>query len=284
MNLSKIHGTFPSYESLYCRIVHECLQYDHPSTIDMSDALLVYSDLSIVLHEFQGILAVSVASRTALIPPCLTQLPAACIFNTSVAFPLVVKEGTFKDIVDKANLSEFIARLKSLTVQITSLSQDPSHLSKPQLCSQMPSPSQHQEPGSSVQDAVRPNPEPQRTHPQSAQPHPDFTSRPPAASVGHVDLDPVAASPGLLPYSSGVPASSGGGMFVGPEHPLFNPPRAGQPSDPFTPTLPMGAVPPGARFDPISPFGPQPGFAARPSNAFAPQGQIPGRRSNQPFR
>lgn len=46
------------------------------------------------------------------------------------------------------------------------------------------------------------------------------------------------------------------GMYVGPNHPIFNQQRPRQ--DPIhggDGILPPGAVPPGARFDPIGPFG-----------------------------
>ncbi|CAG8762036.1 8266_t:CDS:2, partial [Cetraspora pellucida] len=86
-------------------------------------------------------------------------------------------------------------------------------------------------------------------------------------SVGRDDLDPLGSRPiigprfgGAQPYEPfGVP-SRGGGMYVGPNHPMFDarpPNNGGIYGGPQT--LPRGAVPPGARFDPIGPFGPQPG-------------------------
>jgi proteasome inhibitor subunit 1 (PI31) len=61
-------------------------------------------------------------------------------------------------------------------------------------------------------------------------------------------------------YSRG--GGPGGGMYVGPDHPIFGDVRGGN-SDLDDPSrifggpqnLPRGAVPPGARFDPIGPFG-----------------------------
>ncbi|KAJ1981568.1 hypothetical protein H4R35_000662 [Dimargaris xerosporica] len=87
------------------------------------------------------------------------------------------------------------------------------------------------------------------------------TSRSPAPSVqvGDADKDPLGAwrDPS---------AAEGGGMLMGPGHPAF---RVSEPADtprsdaPFArPTrLPPGAVPPGARFDPIGPFDPSAGPA-----------------------
>ena len=55
----------------------------------------------------------------------------------------------------------------------------------------------------------------------------------------------------------------GGGMVMGPNHPIFGGYGPGQPQGPSTGgigRLPPGAIPPGARFDPVTPFGPRPGF------------------------
>ncbi|SPO26843.1 uncharacterized protein UTRI_04156_B [Ustilago trichophora] len=83
--------------------------------------------------------------------------------------------------------------------------------------------------------------------------------------IGDRDLDPLGGSPLALPPRFGGGGSSappplfpggdtGGGMFVGPNHPMFR--------NRFPPNnqgLPPGAVPPGARFDPIYPSGAGPG-------------------------
>ncbi|KAG1474926.1 hypothetical protein G6F56_000038 [Rhizopus delemar] len=70
-------------------------------------------------------------------------------------------------------------------------------------------------------------------------------------SVGGEDLNPYGDHL-RLPGSGGV----GGGMHVGPNHPIFG---TGGYQDPFGTSgrenLPRGAVPPGARFDPITPPG-----------------------------
>ncbi|CAG8468535.1 12466_t:CDS:10 [Ambispora gerdemannii] len=85
-------------------------------------------------------------------------------------------------------------------------------------------------------------------------------------SVGRDDLDPLGSNPIIGPprfggYGppplGGFGPSRGGGMFVGPDHPMFDPRRFGGGREPpgGPQTLPRGAVPPGARFDPIGPFG-----------------------------
>lgn len=85
---------------------------------------------------------------------------------------------------------------------------------------------------------------------------PSRTSNP--LEVGRSDLDPIPNPfAGRQPIQ---PLNPGGGMYVGPGHPIFgsrNPPGQRGPTGPwggdgFLP--PMGA-PPGARFDPVGPFG-----------------------------
>ncbi|KAG0172140.1 hypothetical protein DFQ30_011120 [Apophysomyces sp. BC1015] len=78
-----------------------------------------------------------------------------------------------------------------------------------------------------------------------------FSGRSDPFSVGRADLDPLAGS-------SRMPG--GGGMFVGPGHPMFGD-RADDPDTIFggPEPLPRHSVPPGARFDPIGPFGRVPG-------------------------
>jgi hypothetical protein len=96
------------------------------------------------------------------------------------------------------------------------------------------------------------------------------TDDPTYPDVGGSDLNPLGGvgSGGLrLP-------GSGGGMFVGPNHPIFGNPGSSSLDDPSglfggPQPLPRGSVPPGARFDPIGPFGSLP---VRPS------GNRPGRR------
>lgn len=154
---------------------------------------------------------------------------------------------------------------------------------------------------------------PPRTRPEPARPNPQGPSHPPESSfpsrshippesplsIGRSDLDPF---PGINPFAPpplfpGGP-QGGGGMFVGPDHPIFggrNPGgvegRGPWGGDGFLP--PMGA-PPGARFDPVNPFsggiggipgrgrgsggplgGPRPGGIRDPDNdEFMPPGMV----------
>ncbi|KAI8582293.1 hypothetical protein K450DRAFT_228276 [Umbelopsis ramanniana AG] len=87
-------------------------------------------------------------------------------------------------------------------------------------------------------------------------------------SVGGDDLNPLGSL--HRPLGRG----SGGGMLVGPDHPMFgsgqsrNDPSSGIYGGPQP--LPRGSVPPGARFDPIGPFGNNPN--AGPQGSFGPRG------------
>uniref|UniRef100_A0A1D1YET9 Proteasome inhibitor PI31 subunit n=1 Tax=Anthurium amnicola TaxID=1678845 RepID=A0A1D1YET9_9ARAE len=86
-------------------------------------------------------------------------------------------------------------------------------------------------------------------------------------NIGRDDLDPLGSNPiygpprfggsgGIHPFGG---SNRGGGMIVGPGHPMFGqqgPTRGGGLYGGPQP-LPRGSVPPGARFDPIGPFGPR---------------------------
>ncbi|KAI8138179.1 PI31 proteasome regulator N-terminal-domain-containing protein [Fennellomyces sp. T-0311] len=120
-----------------------------------------------------------------------------------------------------------------------------------------------QKPGyedTSTTSTTAPSSTPQRSDPSRTDPSQPHPPRPPIFddpttaddpslfghnpySVGRSDLEPMGGlrMPG-----------DGGGMFVGPSHPMFG----GRHEDDAR--LPRGAVPPGARFDPIGPFMPDP--------------------------
>lgn len=120
-------------------------------------------------------------------------------------------------------------------------------------------------PGPSQPRPARPQPvappqAPDRDNPLRMPPRNPF-------EVGRSDRDPFPRNPFAPP--SLFPDTEGGGMFVGPNHPMFGPGMRGPGGrgpwggDGFLP--PLGA-PPGARFDPVGPgLGPFPG------------GPIPGR-------
>ncbi|KAI8375298.1 PI31 proteasome regulator N-terminal-domain-containing protein [Choanephora cucurbitarum] len=79
--------------------------------------------------------------------------------------------------------------------------------------------------------------------------------------VGRDDLSPLSDQRLRMP-------GSGGGMFVGPSHPMFGGRGGSSLDDPSglfggPQPLPSGSVPPGARFDPIGPFG---GLPSRPGS------------------
>ena len=136
------------------------------------------------------------------------------------------------------------------------------------------------------------NPSPARPRPYIPPNAPDISGQPfshiPPQNpfqIGRSDLDPIPSNPFSPPPLF---PSSGDGMFVGPDHPIFGPGLRRGPfgdargpwgGDGFLP--PMGA-PPGARFDPV---GPEPlpdrggirGGARGSGGPFAPR-----RRSGEP--
>ena len=107
--------------------------------------------------------------------------------------------------------------------------------------------------------------------------------------IGRTDLDPLGGAMGRYPNAGG------DGMFVGPNHPLFNRERdhndplrlpgtggrGGQMGpwggDGFLP--PLGA-PPGARFDPVAPFQPG-GNVGMPRRNWGDEMPPPVRRRNR---
>ena len=113
---------------------------------------------------------------------------------------------------------------------------------------------------------ARPQPVPPPTGPEGPfGPQPDNP-----LEIGRRDRDPFPRNPFAPP--SLFPPGSGDGMFVGPEHPIFNPRRDMRDvlggrgpwgGDGYLP--PLGA-PPGARFDPVGP-GPVPGRGPRRGGA-----------------
>ncbi|KAJ3373130.1 hypothetical protein GGF31_001118 [Allomyces arbusculus] len=141
-----------------------------------------------------------------------------------------------------------------------------------------------------------PPPEPHYPDPFGGAVHP--------ASVGHRDLDPLGGVPPMGPYPFGGgahgrgpmgpfggpgpmpfgPGGDGGGSIMGPGHPLFAGPSGsgGGPwgGDRF---LPPGAVPPGARFDPIGPQVPPGGGPGGFRPPFQGAGRGRGRGSAGPF-
>ncbi|GAN06194.1 conserved hypothetical protein [Mucor ambiguus] len=129
-------------------------------------------------------------------------------------------------------------------------------------------------PGYEDNSSGRSTTETRPSNPNTAtQPPPDFrsTNDPAYPDVGGSDLNPLRGTGGGLRMPG-----SGGGMFVGPDHPIFGSRGGSSLDDPSglfggPQSLPRGSVPPGARFDPIGPFGSMP---ARPS------GNRPGGRSD----
>jgi hypothetical protein len=80
------------------------------------------------------------------------------------------------------------------------------------------------------------------------------------AAYGDSDLNPAGLNPSLMPFHGGA-LPGPGGMMLGPGHPLFDTRVGGPPPGGLRD---IRGVPPGARFDPITPFGARPGPGRNP--------------------
>ncbi|KAI8909830.1 hypothetical protein EDD86DRAFT_206333 [Gorgonomyces haynaldii] len=72
--------------------------------------------------------------------------------------------------------------------------------------------------------------------------------------IGRRDMEPFTG-PSFGSPMGPVGGYPGGGSIVGPDHPMFNNPYPGYPPNLGPPRFNDMQVPPGARFDPVSPFG-----------------------------
>ncbi|PKI85794.1 hypothetical protein MVES_000287 [Malassezia vespertilionis] len=122
-----------------------------------------------------------------------------------------------------------------------------------------------------LEPLVQQRPLPDATPPQQRppQPMPVSTARPQTQPIqalnplriGDADRDPLAANGdsgpllGASPSFPGRAPARGDGMLMGPDHPIFHDRLRGPPLGPWGGDgfLPPGAVPPGARFDPVAP-------------------------------
>ncbi|KAG5340980.1 hypothetical protein C0989_012354 [Termitomyces sp. Mn162] len=102
-------------------------------------------------------------------------------------------------------------------------------------------------------------------------------------SIGRRDLDPFFPGNPFAPPPL-FPGNEGDGMFVGPEHPIFNPGRGRHPvpwgGDGF---LPQMGAPPGARFDPITPVPLRGEFGGLGRGGGIPRGPPTGEPDNDEF-
>jgi hypothetical protein len=247
MNLSKIEGEFQEPEHLFKSILKEYFQYDEKpfQEISQEDNCLVSNDHIIKIDRIEHILIFTIVNKISSIPIILHVKLFEIFVDSHLSFPLKIT--SLKDIVKKEELSTFLTKLKNVlfpnNLDITESNQ---REVKVEPIADINVNNRTQELNSFNQD--------------------------PSTSIGKLDVDPFAATPGLIgstPYNF-VPAA--GGMIVGPDHPMFTNPHRDRIQSSFpagSGTLPIGSIPPGARFDPISPFGPQPGFPNRPSGGFA---------------
>ena len=266
MNLGKVIGEFQNPKQLIKAILKEHHKYEEEFE-EMEGEVLVSKSKLVKVDVVEGdVVVVSLVNRVSEFPiPIIVSSRLSLIFTPSSSFPLKLS-GQLKDHVGKEEMSKFLAKVKVALAF----------------------------PDVSALDTATKEPQPyETTEEQSPSPVPPQSqvhknqnflgSSNNSSSIGRSDLDPFAAAPGMVGgYPAGLPSS--GGMIVGPDHPMFTNPNpaasyagiGGVPS--FPGSLPIGSVPPGARFDPISPFGPQHGFGNRPRGGFAAPGSRGSRR------
>ena len=221
-------------------------------------------------------------------------------------FPITVQMGCILDYVDREELVKFVGLVRKIREQTDSngdakkdkeykTSDEEESKSKVESSSnvvQQQAISQQQQ-RLQQQESRQQNPvieqEPLRRMPLQDEFPPEFPgySNPignyPNTGVGSYDLDPFAGSRGFVGTGGGG-MPYGGGMIVGPDHPMFNNPGSSMPGmGRGGLRFPTGAVPPGARFDPVNPFDPmgpatrgrgqRPPFSGDPDNdEFMPPG------------
>ena len=204
-------------------------------------------------------------------------------------FPISISKGSLLDFIEREELAKFVASVRKIMETLPERAkpegienQDKTTLKETtKVETRTETPYQRQ-------PELRARPERQQ-HPNRGleQFPPGFPLSgqvPIGTGIGSYDLDPFAGSRGFVGIGSGA-MPSGGGMIVGPDHPMFRGQGSRNPSFPGQGplTFPPGSVPPGARFDPTGPFdimgpgvrprGQRPPFSGDPDNdEFMPPG------------
>jgi hypothetical protein len=281
MNLQQVQGHFDTPASLLKATIKLYLQYDYALEKEQGLCLVYKSKLG----EVTILLKQTIADAIINIGDTKLKWKLSSIIQEEVEFPVEISKGEAKTVFIKENLSKYLIELKRVLEESPHSNRKPGSEEKQDSPSKKPKQEQqipqdrktnvesNLERASGVIQSSRPQSSNSFLYPTGGIPHgagiPAIPNRPPEApmaprfGIGDVDLDPFGSAPGLVRPN---PMHPGGGMFVGPDHPMFQPP-----SRPFGGT-PMGP-PPGARFDPVMPFGPGGGRPLRP-----------GRPNQPPFR
>lgn len=271
MNISKVTGTFPTFSSLLLAILKEFFQYDYEYESIIGDLLHFQVGLFKV-QVFDDYFIVTFVEKTKAKsfsePHSIHSRIDFIVIDAQKSFPLEVSATSpqLRTLLQTENLSLFLKNLKSMVsaALLNNLSLELNQEESQKQEERVLSGTKHEAP-KVIDRAIY------------QERWSTFGSGGvPLASVGQSDLDPGFGRPAF---------GSGGGMIVGPDHPMFTGGDSNQgggfvdPFNPIRPQLPFGSVPPGARFDPITPFGPQPGFPNRP------MGGVPHpSRNRRPFR
>jgi hypothetical protein len=282
MNLAQIEGKFESPISLAMSLLKLYLKYDFELIEDSANTL----KYSINTGQVSLVLKQTISGIKIMVGKEILTWNLAELFKEQVEFPLIIPKGDAKEIFIKDGLSSKLAKLKEMLINNVStegkepVKESPSKKAKQDVSTQ----GQMKQESSKMQSQLQEVPSSIRSSRveegasslfrSGGIPHgvgipsvpavnqPEFIRPGGRFGIGDVDLDPFGNMPGIRPMN---PMHPGGGMHVGPDHPMFQPPLHDR-RGPFGP-------PPGARFDPVMPFGPGGGRPIRP-----------GYRNRPPFR
>jgi hypothetical protein len=240
MNLANVHGKFSSALQLLREIVKESLKFDY-ELLTETDNDLVYKHFKISFKQTTSMLKIIVNSE-------IIQWKLDDVLS-EVEFPLEVVKGNLKDFVKREDLSLKLSEFRTIISKLVSAPAPSETVPEPQHKMKVEQGnSNNVQMSQEIDDPIEIN-----------SGYREFSGIPASQTIGNADLDPFAGSRGFVGIGPISGMRPGGGMVVGPDHPMFsNPGRLGRPPvSPFgPPQFPPGAVPPGARFDPVLPFGP----------------------------
>jgi hypothetical protein len=282
MNLAQIEGDFDTPLNLLKTTIKLYLQYDYE--LETEDILsLTYGTKT---GEITIRLKQTISDVIMTIGDAILKWKLSTLIQEEVEFPLSIRKGEAKTVFVKENLSKQLIEVKQIMEEVSQAGTKPKSPQEQDSPSKKPKKEQITQPNQKANvesnreraSAAIQSPRLQSSnsflYPSGVIPHgggiPERPYRPPVApmtprfGVGEADLNPFGSTPGIVRPS---PMHPGGGMIVGPDHPMFQAPSRPHGGGPMGP-------PPGARFDPVMPFGPGGGRPMRP----------PGRPHQPPFR
>jgi hypothetical protein len=244
MNVSKFEGEFHSCQALAKELVKKYLQYDY-AFVSETMTNLEYQGLSIKITQNNNRLLISTNGNE--IEWSINE------FILQNEFPQQIPVGKLNQIVNLPVLSKKLQALKEIIQQHINPSQKTPSTGTKNTANTKTLSDQTAADTTAKDTMVKTGQTSTSQLPQFPEQQPYVGGMPSYIdqqqhhiqnpfSIGNSDLDPFSAGNGVS-----------GGMIMGPDHPLFNIGRGGNGDGSFG-MFPKGSVPPGARFDPVSPF------------------------------